>query len=86
MESEHINQYTLDTGEYKIVADYANMSIPEVYDLLLLDYLRLYKDAVIYNNIRSEEGMKRLDNAWILEQDKIDRNALRSFKDGKQKN
>lgn len=76
-ESKFINKYTVSTGEYKIVADYANMSIPEVLELPLLDYLELYRDAVIYNNMKSEEGMKRLDDAWILEQTKPDKNALR---------
>lgn len=77
--SEHINQYTLSTGEYKIVADYANMSIPDVLDLPLMDYLELYRDAVIWNNMKSEEGMKRLDDAWILEQNKPDRDALKEL-------
>lgn len=77
--SEHVNQYVLSTGEYKIVADYANMSIPDVLELPLLDYLELYRDAVIWNNMKSEDGMKRLDDAWILEQDKPDRSALKEL-------
>lgn len=55
------------------------MSIPDVLELPLLDYLELFRDAVIYNNMRSEEGIKRLDDAWILEQTKPDRNALKEF-------
>lgn len=74
---QHIHQYTVDTGEYKIVADYANMSIPEVYELTLIEYMELFRDAVIYNNMKSEEGNKRLDDAWIMEQTKPDRNALK---------
>ena len=61
------------------MADYANMSIPDVLELPLLDYLELYRDAVIYNNLRSEEGRQRLDDAWILEQTKPDRSALKDF-------
>jgi len=61
------------------VADYANMSIPDVLELPLLDYLELFRDAVIYNNLRSEEGRQRLDDAWILEQTKPDRSALKEF-------
>lgn len=61
------------------MADYANMSIPDVLELPLLDYLELFRDAVIYNNLRSEEGRQRLDDAWILEQTKPDRSALKDF-------
>ncbi|MBR3535692.1 MAG: hypothetical protein IKN85_07685 [Oscillospiraceae bacterium] len=61
------------------MADYANMSIPDVLELPLLDYLELFRDAVIYNNLRTEEGRQRLDDAWILEQTKPDRNALKEF-------
>ena len=61
------------------MADYANMSIPDVFELPLLDYLELFRDAVIYNNMRSEEGIKRLDDAWILEQTKPDKSALKEF-------
>ena len=61
------------------MADYANMSIPDVLELPLLDYLELFRDAVIYNNLRTEEGKQRLDDAWILEQTKPDRNALKEF-------
>lgn len=74
-----MNKYTVSTGEYKIVADYANMSIPDVLELPILDYLELFRDAVIYNNLRSEEGKQRLDDAWILEQTKPDRSALKEF-------
>lgn len=55
------------------------MSIPDVMELTLLDYLELYRDAVIWNNMKSEEGMKRLDDAWILEQNKPDRKALKEL-------
>lgn len=61
------------------MADYANMSIPDVLELPILDYLELFRDAVIYNNLRSEEGRQRLDDAWILEQTKPDRSALKDF-------
>jgi hypothetical protein len=32
---------------------------------------------VIYNNMQTKEGMKRLDDAWILEQVRPDRKSLR---------
>lgn len=62
---------------YKIVADYANISIPQVLELNIIDYLTFLRDAVIYNNMQSDKGIEWLDNAWILEQDKPDRQGLR---------
>lgn len=36
-------------------------------------YLR---DAVIYNNLQTEDGRKWLNNAWYMEQTKPDRKTL----------
>ncbi len=55
------------------------MSIMDVLELQLLDYLELFRDAVIYNNMKSEEGLQRLDEAWILEQTSPDKNALKEL-------
>ncbi|MCQ2464681.1 MAG: hypothetical protein MJ095_03765 [Oscillospiraceae bacterium] len=55
------------------------MSIMDVLELQLLDYLELFRDAVIYNNMKSEEGLQRLDEAWILEQTSPDRSALKEL-------
>ena len=53
------------------------MTIFGAFNLDILTYYRTLRDAIIYNNMQSKEGRKRLDDAWILEQDKPDRQALR---------
>ena len=76
-ESKGINQYTVSTAEEKIIADYANISIFDVYELNLIEYMTFLRDAVIYNNMQTESGREWLDNAWILEQKRPDRKQLR---------
>ena len=63
----------------KIIADYARISIFDVLELNMEDYFETLKDAVIYNNMQTEEGQKRLDDAWILSQTKPDRATLRAY-------
>lgn len=74
-----MHHYTVSTAEHKLVADYANMSIPETMELGMIEFYELYRDAFLYNNMSSDEGNKRLEDAWILEQSKPDRSALKSL-------
>lgn len=60
------------------MAQYANMSLPDVYDLLLDDYMLLLRDAFIARKLQSEDGREYLDNAWRLEQTEPDVDGLRS--------
>lgn len=60
------------------MAQYANMSLPDVCDLLLDDYLLLLRDAFIARKLQSEDGREYLDNAWRLEQTEPDVVGLRS--------
>lgn len=59
------------------MAQYANMPLPDVCDLLLDDYL-LLRDAFIARKLQSEDGREYLDNAWRLEQTEPDVDGLRS--------
>lgn len=68
------------TGKYKIVAEYARISIADVLELTVTEYLTYLRDAVIYNSLQSKGGREWLDNAWLLEQSDVDRQALRSKK------
>lgn len=54
------------------------MSVIDVDNLDIVVYRKFLRDAVIYNNMQTKEGRDWLDNAWILEQDKPDRKALRN--------
>ena len=60
------------------MAQYANMPLPNVCDLLLDDYLLLLRDAFIARKLQSEDGREYLDNAWRLEQTEPDVDGLRS--------
>lgn len=80
-----MHHYTVSTAENKLVADYANMSIPETLELSVTEFYELYCDAFLYNNMSTDEGNRRLEDAWILEQKKPDKHALRSLKKGVKK-
>lgn len=60
------------------MAQYANMSLPDVCDLLLDDYMLLLRDAFIARKLQSADGREYLDNAWRLEQTEPDVDGLRS--------
>ena len=60
------------------MAQYANMSLPDVCDLLLDDYMLLLRDAFIARKLQSEDGREYLDNAWRLEQTEPYVDGLRS--------
>lgn len=59
------------------MAEYAGLSLLEVWDLELIQYLTWRRDAWIYMLSRTEAGQEYLDNAWRMEQTKADRPALR---------
>lgn len=59
------------------MAQYANMALPDVCDLLLDDYLLLLRDAFIARKLQSADGREYLDNAWRLEQTEPDVDGLR---------
>lgn len=60
------------------MAQYANMTLPDVCDLLLDDYMLLLRDAFIARKLQTPDGREYLDNAWRLEQTEPDVDALRS--------
>lgn len=49
----------------------------QVEELDYLDYLMYRRDAFIWRMSQTEKGEEYLNNAWILEQTKPDRDALR---------
>ena len=61
----------------KLVSDYTGLSFFEIEELYIDDFLSFRRDAFIYNMERNEGGREYLENAWILEQTKPDRKALR---------
>jgi hypothetical protein len=69
--------YQNQTSDKKIVADYANISIPDTENLEIFEFWGLLHDAVVWNCNKTEHGREYLENAWIYAQTKADRNALR---------
>ena len=63
----------------KLVCDYARISLPDVDELGLLDYLLLRHDAYIQYLCRTEAGQEYLDKAWRMEQTEPDRGSLRAL-------
>lgn len=60
-----------------MVADYARLSLLEVEELCIIDYLQLLKDAIIYNCNQTKAGMEYLEKCWVMEQTDPDRESLR---------
>lgn len=79
-DGEELRQpYLIYTGTANLVAKYANMTIPQVMRLDLIDYMILRRDAYIYSLSRSKEGSERLAEAWAKEQTEPDRKSLRKM-------
>lgn len=59
------------------MAEYTGLSLLEVWDLDLLEYLTYRRDAFINRLNQTESGREYLDNAWRMEQTKPNRKKLR---------
>lgn len=59
------------------MADYTGLNFHEVRQLNYIEYLTYRRDAFIHWMSQSEKGEEYLDNAWMMEQTKPDRAALR---------
>ena len=70
---ENFNVY-----EEKIVSDYCNIPIFEVFELEVFDFWYLLRDAAIYLYSQTEDGKKYLDNCWRIEQTQPDKEKLRA--------
>ena len=69
--------YTLHTRPEKLVMDYCNIDIFEVQEMEIDVYLFFMREAMIFENSKTEEGREYLKNCWRLEQEKPDREGLR---------
>ena len=73
----------MDTGfivesiQEKRIAEYLRISVLEVEELNLVEYLFFLREAVIYNCSQTDEGREYLRNAKRLEQTEPDRKELR---------
>lgn len=62
-----------------MVAHWANIPITQVGELPFLTYMQYLRDSFIDRMNQTEEGVKYLDNAWLISQTKPDREASRRF-------
>ena len=69
--------YVQNTACEKLVADYANMPLPDVMKLNYVDFLILRREAFIYNLSKTKKGREKLEAAYCMEQTQPDRGGLR---------
>ena len=55
------------------------MNVPQVQAMNYIDYLILRRDAFVSAYSRSREGLEALESAWMRDQTKADRVALRKI-------
>lgn len=69
--------YHAATEWEKVTADYAGIPLTQVGDLLIVDYLVLRRDALIWTCQRTQAGREWLENAYRLTLTDPDRESLR---------
>lgn len=60
-----------------MVAEYAQIPLPQVGEFDLFEFWAILRDAVIYNHAQTEKGRKWLDDAWRLTQTEPETEKLR---------
>ena len=71
------HEWLIYTVEEKYVSEYCNISILEVENLDIIEYLCYLHDARIYQLSQTESGREYLENAWRIKQTAPDRGALK---------
>lgn len=65
-------KYTIYTELDKLAADYANINLYEIDDILITEYWLILRDAFIYRLSQTEKGREYLKNAYRLTQTEAD--------------
>ena len=73
------HEYELHTVSERLVSTYAGISIPQVRELDVLDFLLLRREAYISALQKTEKGREYLEQAWLREQTTADRAAIRQL-------
>ena len=68
--------YSTVYHELKLVSEYTHDSFSELKKMDVLTFWRLYRDAIIYNCNKSDEGREYLERAFANVQTKPDRAAI----------
>lgn len=69
-------RYSTVYHELKLVSEYTHDSFSELKKMDVLTFWRLYRDAIIYNCNKSDEGREYLERAFANVQTKPDRAAI----------
>lgn len=77
-DSDDSYSYERLTLPEKVVSDYANMPLPDVYQINYVDFLILQREAFIHNLSQTKKGREMLEEAYCSEQVTPDRTALRA--------
>lgn len=76
--------YKVISHKERAIAKYCNISIFDVEELNLVEFLFYYREAVIYNCMQTEDGKEYLKNSYRLQQTEPDREKLREkYKSGR---
>lgn len=70
-------KYPIESIEEKRISEYLQISMLDVSELDLIEYLYFLRQAFIYNCLQTEEGKEYLKNAARLEEINPDRKELR---------
>ena len=70
-------KYHIPLSPEKLVMDYCHIDIYEVQEMEIDAYLFFMREAMIFENSKTEEGREYLKNCWRMEQTKPDREGLR---------
>ncbi len=69
--------YIIESIREKRISEYLKISVKEVEELDLIEYLFFFREAIIYNCSQTEDGREYLRNAKRLEETSPDRKKLR---------
>ena len=75
--------WVIETEQDQLVAEYARLSILEVQELDVVDFLILRRDAYIHALRQSKGGREYLERCWMHDQTVADRAALRELIGGR---
>lgn len=61
----------------RLAAEYSNLDFNKLIELDCVTYRILVRDAFVYSLEKTEAGREYLENAWLMQQTKPDKNKLK---------
>ena len=69
--------YEIYTLDLKIISDYSRLTFEQIYELDIVDYQTLLRDAFIHGKYQTEEGIEYLRDCKTLTETEADVKGLR---------